>query len=269
MNALLVHLAYDSRSTLRDRGRMFMIHGFPLAFFLMCAAFMVPLNPFFKETMLPGMALFAMMSAALLAAPSALVQARESGVFRSFRVNGVPAASVLSVPPLATAPHVAVVVTIIAVAGARVFGGREPASAAGFAAAAVLSYAVFAGIGALIGVAAGTDSMAILLAQLVYVPSCMLGGLMIPERALPASVHRFALLLPSTHCMRSFAWLGGLGDGSIPWSSLAVLVSSLLLSVLLARALFEWDARSNRPSRRSYAAILVAAPYVVAATFGR
>lgn len=265
MKAFLVHLEYDARGALRDRGRLLMVHLFPLAFFFLCGAFMTALNPFFRAAMLPGMALFAMMSATLLAAPSALVQARESGVFRSFRVNGVPSSSVLSVPVIGTAPHVAVAIVVICVAGAGVFGGRVPASLAGFAAAALLSYATLAGIGSLIGVAADRDSTAILAAQFVFVPSCLLGGLMVPERVLPGALQQIALLLPATHCMRAFAWLGGMGDGSAPWPSLLVLGSSIALSFGLAGALFEWDTRANRPGRRSYVAFLAAAPYVVAA----
>lgn len=266
MRAFLNHLAYDFGSALRDRGRLLMFYLFPLVFFALCASFMTAVNPFFKGAMLPGMVLFAVMSASLLAAPSALVQARETGVFRSFRVNGVPAASILSIPVIGAALHVAVVASAIAIAGLHVFGGRAPESAVGFVAAAVLSYAAFAGIGVLIGVAAGTDSSATLAAQLVFIPSMLLGGLMVPERLLPAGLHRVALLLPATHCMRVFAGLGG--GGEVPWSSVAVLAASLVSSFGLALSVFEWDSRANQPSPKTYAAFLGVVPYAVAALFG-
>lgn len=268
MKSFWVHLAYDSRSALRDSGRLLLFHLFPLAFFGLCGGFMATANPYFRQAMLPGMVLFAVMSATLLAAPSALVQARENGVFRSFRVNGVPSVSILSIPVIGTALHVALAATVISVAGAWLFGGRVPASMAGFAAAALLSYATHAGVGVLIGVVADRDSSAILAAQFVFVPSILLGGMMVPERILSAVVQRVALLLPATHCMRAFAWLGGMGDGPAPWSSLTVLGSSTVLSFALAGALFEWDARANRPSRRRYAAILATVPYAVAALIG-
>jgi ABC-2 type transport system permease protein len=229
---------------------------------------MTTVNPFFREAMLPGMVLFAVMSASLLAAPSALVQARENGVFRSFRINGVPSLSILSIPVIGGALHVAAVAAVISLAGARLFGGRVPSSVAGFAAAGLLSYATYAGLGLLIGVAADKDSTAILVAQLVFVPSILLGGLMVPEGVLPPGLQRIALLLPATHCMRSFAGLGGMGGAEIPWSSLAVLASSVALSFGLATALFGWDSRSNRPCPNAYAAFLAIAPYAVAALVG-
>ncbi len=269
MNAFLNHLAYDFRSALRDRGRLLLFHLFPLVFFALAGAFMTALNPFFRDSMLPGMALFAVMSASLLSAPSALVQARENGVFRSFRINGVPSASILVIPVIGSALHVAAAALVISVAGARLFGGRVPLSVAGFAAAGLLSYAAYAGLGVLIGVAADRDSSAVLVAQLIFVPSILLGGLMVPERVLPEGLQRIALLLPATHCMRSFAGLGQMGGAAICWSSLAVLGSSVVLSFALAGAFFEWDSRCNRPSRRTYAAVLAVAPYAVAALVGK
>jgi ABC-2 type transport system permease protein len=269
MRAFANHLAYDFRSALRDRGRLLLFHLFPLAYFALCGSFMTAVNPFFRQAMLPGMVLFAVMSAALLAAPSALVQARENGVFRSYRINGVPSASILSVPVVGAALHVAVVSLAISLAGAFVFGGRTPASAAGFAAAALLSYAAYAALGVLIGVAAGKDASAILVSQLIFVPSIMLGGLMVPARMMPEGLQRIALVLPSTHCMRAFAGLGGMNGGAaIPWASLLVLGSSAVLSFGLALALFEWDSRANRPSRKALAAILGIVPYAVAALVG-
>jgi len=267
MNAFVNHLTYDLASAARDRGRLLLFYLFPLAYFVLCGAFMTAVNPFFRQAMLPAMVLFAIMSATLLAGPSALVQARESGIYRSYRVNGVPSASILAAPVIGAALHVAVVSAVIAVAGALVFGGRRPASVAGFAAAALLSYAAYAAIGVLIGVAAGKDASAILVTQLVFVPSILLGGLMVPLHVMPAGMQRLALLMPSTHCMRAFTGLGGMGGG-VPWDSLAVLGASVVLSFALAGALFEWDSRANRPSRKALLAALAVVPYAAAAVIG-
>ena len=95
MKAFLHHLAYDFKTGVRDRSKLLMFYLFPLAFFFLVSGFMTQINPFFKDTMLPAMIMFAVMSAALLSLPGSLVQARESGVFRSYRINGVPQGSIL------------------------------------------------------------------------------------------------------------------------------------------------------------------------------
>jgi len=270
MNAFLHHFAYDFKTGIRDRSRLLMFYLFPLVFFFLVGGLMTSVNPGFRQTMIPAMVLFAFMCAALLNLPSVLVGARESGVFRSYRINGVPAASILSIPVLGTAVHMLIVAVIVSMAGARIFNGAAPAAAAGFVLAAVLSYAAYAGIGVLIGVAAGSGTASILIAQLIYIPSIILGGLMVPTSILPGALQRISFLLPATHCMALFNGLGGIGAGpgsgaGIPWFSLGVLAASVVLSFGLAAALFQWDTRASQPSRKAFLAIVAAAPYVAAA----
>jgi ABC-2 type transport system permease protein len=158
MRAFLHHFAYDFKTGIRDRSKLLMFYLFPLVFFVLVGGLMASVNPGFKQTMIPAMVIFAFMCAALLSLPSLLVNAREAGVFRSYRINGVPSVSILSIPVIGTGVHMVVITLIISLAGARVYGGASPVTPVGFVAAALLSYIVYAGIGSLIGVAAGRPS---------------------------------------------------------------------------------------------------------------
>lgn len=268
MSAFIHHLAYDFKTGIRDRSKLLMFYLFPFVFFILVGALMSGVNPGFKQTMLPAMALFAFMCSALLSLPSLLVSAREAGVFRSYRINGVPSASIISIPVIGTAVHMALIAVIITLAGERFFGGTAPANIAGYALAALLSYLAYAGIGVLIGVAAGNITVCTLVSQLIYIPSIILGGLMVPLSILPGGLQRVALLLPATHSMKVFTDLGMPGSAGTPWLSICVLAASAALSFGLAALLFEWDSRTSQPSRKAIAAILGIAPYAVAALIG-
>jgi len=268
VTAFLHHFVYDFRTGIRDRSRLLMFYLFPLVFFALMGGLMTSVNPGFSDRIIPGMALFAFMCASLLSLPSALVSAREAGVFRSYRINGVPALSIIGIPVLGTAVHMVIVTALIAVAGFRFFGGIRPESLAGFAAAAALSYLAFAGIGSLIGVAAGNATLTMLLSQLIYIPSIVLGGIMVPASILPPALARVSLLLPATHCMRVLEGLAMPGSGGVPWLSLGMLAAGAALCFALSRLLFEWDARSVTPSRRAWFALLGAAPFIAAAAIG-
>ena len=124
------------------------------------------------------------------------------------------------------------------------------------------------GIGVLIGVAAGNSTVSILVAQLVDIPSIILGGLMVPTSIMPAGLQRISLLLPATHCMRAFAGMAMPGFTGTPWVSLAVMIASIVISFGLSALLFEWDSRASAPSRRAWAALLAIAPFAVAAVIG-
>jgi ABC-2 type transport system permease protein len=266
MSAFTHHLSYDFKTGIRDRSKLLMYYLFPFVFFFVVGAFMVQINPGFRQTMIPGMILFAYMSSVLLSLPSLLVQARESGVFRSYRINGVPSGSIMATPVIGALVHMAVVSVVIAVAGARLYGGVAPASVAGFLAAALLSFLTYAGLGVLIGVAAGNSNVSILVSQLLYIPSILLGGIMVPASVMPSAFQRIGLLLPASHAMRVFT---GLAYGGTPaWGSLGVLAASIVLSFALAALVFEWDTRAAQPSRKAYAALLALVPYAVSALLG-
>jgi ABC-2 type transport system permease protein len=268
MKAFAHHLAYDFKTGVRDRSKLLMYYLFPLVFFILVGGLMASVNPGFKQTMLPAMTLFAYMSSALLSLPMMLVTARETGVFRSYRINGVPSASIVSIPVISTGVHMAVISAVICLAGTRFYGGTAPSSIPGFVAAAALSYAAFAGIGVLIGVAAVSTTASTLLGQLLYIPSIILGGLTVPLSALPPGLQRISLLFPATHCMKVFMSLGMPGGTGIAWGSIAVLGSAAILSFVLSAVLFSWDSRATTPNRRVWAGLLAAAPFVISALLG-
>jgi ABC-2 type transport system permease protein len=265
VSAFAHHLAYDFRTGVRDRSKLLMYYLFPLVFFALMGGLMSSVNPGFTRVIVPGMVLFAFMCSSLLTIPNGLVAAREAGVYRSYRINGVPASSIMGIPVLSTAVHMAIILVIIAAAGPRLFNGTVPASLPGFIAAALVSYAACAGICVLIGVAAGNATVTILLSQLIYIPSIVLGGIMVPASILPPALQRISLLLPASHCMKVFVGLAMPDGGAVPWLSLGVLAASIVLSFGLAALIFEWDSRAAAPSRKAWLALLALAPFVVAA----
>jgi ABC-2 type transport system permease protein len=269
MNAFAHHLGYDFKTGIRDRSKLLMFYLFPLVYFGLIGGLMATLNPGFKQLMLPSMVVFAYMCATLLTVPNTLVTARETGVFRSYRINGVPAGSIIGIPVISTGVHMVVVTAIVSVAGVRLFAGVPPASVVGFVLACLLSYAAYAGIGVLLGVAAGNTTVATLLSQLIYIPSIMLGGLMIPLSVLPSGLKTVAQILPATHCTRVFEAIAMPGaSGGIPWASLSVLAASTVLDFCLAGLLFEWDSRTSVPSRKAWLALLAVVPYAVSMAIG-
>lgn len=66
MKAFLHHLAHEFETVIRDKPKLLLFYLFPLVFFALVGGFMTTVNPFFKESMLSAMLLFAFISAALL-----------------------------------------------------------------------------------------------------------------------------------------------------------------------------------------------------------
>ena len=255
MNAFVYHLGYEFVGAVRDKSRLFMNYLFPLAFLLLAGALMTKLSPGFTDRMPQAMSVFAVMCAFLLSLPTGLVAARDSGGLRSFRINGVPASAALAAPSIATAAHMVLATAIIGLVSCLAFGAKAPADWPRWAAAWSAMCAATAGLGALIGVVAGSGRAATLLAQCLYLPSILLGGLMTPAGALPPALERLSLLFPARHAMRAFAG----GDGVAV--SIAALLLGAGLAFALAALLFEWDGSNARPGGRKLLALLAFLPY--------
>jgi len=238
---------------------MLLNYLFPLAFFVLAGTLMANISPTFRDTMIPAMSLFASMSCFLLGMPSALVSARDAGVLRSFRINGVPGWTALTMPVLANFVHVAVATLLIALIGTTVMTATAPSDAARFVLGWVLGVAATAGFGAVIATVASNSRGTVLLAQLVFIPSMILGGLMTPPDALPPALSRISLLLPAAHAMRVFS-------GTPGWRLSALsLAAGSVVAFAVAALLYEWDTKNQRPAWTKLAAILAFAPYVAAA----
>jgi len=264
MNAFANHFAFEFRVGIRNKTLMLMNYLFPLGCYALFGALMGAVNPGFLLTIVPAMSLFTVMGGALLGMPSSLVSAREAGIFRTYKINGVPALSILAIPVLTSMLHALLATVIIALTAPALFDGRAPANWAGFLLVFLASAFAFAGIGTLIGVVSGDARITVLYSQLVFLPSMILGGLMLPSSILPPTMAKLGLLLPTTYAMDAFGGLAmGQADGMHPWLSLAILAAGGLLALAMSVFLFSWDSKNTTRRGHPVLALLAWAPYIV------
>ncbi|NLS78248.1 MAG: ABC transporter permease [Chloroflexi bacterium] len=263
MSAFITHFAFEFRTGLRNSTQLMMNYLFPLGFYVMTGLVMTQVNPGFRETMAPAMVVFVILAATMLGLPGPLVESREAGIYRSFKINGVPAASILSIPALSAVIHALIASTVVALTAAPLFGGRAPTNWLAFAGVTLLAALSCGALGALIGVMASNSRSVVLYSQLVFLPSMLIGGLMMPLTVLPAGVRPISALLPSAHAMQAFQGLAyGEAAAWSPWLAVGVLAAGGLIALALAIYLFNWD--SNNATRRGHPllALLALAPYV-------
>lgn len=266
MNAFAQHFAFEFRTGLRNKDLLLLNYLFPIGFFLMMGVLMGGINPLFLETMIPAMVVFAILSGAILGLPNPLVDAREAGIFRSYRINGVPALSILIIPALTTMFHAIIVSVIITAVAPLLFVTPLPVDWLSYAVVLVVTAFACAGLGVLIGVMSANSRVTILWSQLIYLPSMMLGGMMVPLSMLPASLARLSALLPASHAMQAFMGLAyrqsTVWDGTM---ALLVLLAGGVCAFVAAVALFNWDSQNVTRRLPAPSALLAMAPYVAAA----
>jgi ABC-2 type transport system permease protein len=266
MTAFVSHLTYDFRTGLRDRSQMLMNYLFPLFFYAMLGALMTGINPDFKQNVIPAMIAVGIMTNALLGMPGPAVAAREAGIYRSFKINGVPALSILSIPVVSSLLHVAIVAAIIAATAHPLFGAALPTNWGYFALIVLLATFAMAGAGMLIGTITNGARSVVLVGQIIFLPSMMLSGLMFPTSLLPATLYRIAMLLPATHAMNAWNALAfGRPAAFNPVASMLALLAGGLVSFGLAAYLFKWDSHNTTRRTTVFIALLALLPYALCA----
>lgn len=264
MSAFTTHFSFEFKTGIRNKNLLLMNYLFPLGFYLMMGFIMPAINPIFRETMIPALVTFAILASTLLGLPDPLVNARETGIFRSYKINGVPAAYILLIPGLTTALHLVIVSLIIIFSAPVLFAATVPSSWLYFFLTMLACTLACSGIGILIGVVSPSTRMTVLYSQIIFVPSMLLGGLMMPFSMLPETAQAAAQLLPASQAMNAF---NGLAMGSTadfnPWTSLLILAASGLLAFLLALYLFSWDSKNSERRGHPALALLALIPYII------
>lgn len=264
MSAFIHHFTFEFRAGIRNKQLLLMNYLFPLGFYLMMGFIMPAINPPFKDNIIPAMVVFGILAATLLGIPDPLVNARENGVFRSYKINGIPSISILIIPALTTVLHLVLVTIIITVSAPALFGAPSPVNWLNF----VLTFAAMAiacaGLSVLIGVVSPNSRMTVLWSQIVFVPSMLLGGLMVPYSLLPAIAGKFAQLLPATQAMNAFNGLAmGQPAAYSPWASVIMLLASGVMAISLAIYLFSWDSHNTARHGHPLLALLALLPFVI------
>ena len=264
MTAFATHFAFEFKTGLRNSSQLLMNYLFPLAFYAMMGLVMTQINPGFKELLIPSMVILVGMTSMVLGMPGPLVEMREAGVFRSFKINGVPALSILVIPALSTMIHSLIVSVIICLTAPTFFKGLAPTSWLAFALITLAGTFTFGAIGMLIGVISNGTRSTVFYSQVIFVPSFLLGGMMVPMSLLPASVRPIAGLLPTTHIMQAYTgYAFGQPTTFNPLSSIIILIASGIIAFGLAIYLFNWDSRNNSRRGTPWMGLLVLVPYII------
>lgn len=250
MKALMNHLGFEFKSVVRDKSLLLMNYLFPVAFYLMMAAIMPGIYPGFRETLIPGMIVFTIMVSSLLGMPNPLVNSREKGIYRSYRIYGLPLKAVLLIPVITTMIHITLVSLLILITGPVFFKAGTPSNLFNFFRVYGVILFSFTGLGLLLGVCSPNGRLTVLLAQLVFLPSMMLGGIVMPTGMLPETVRKVARVLPATYAMDALKCLAFQEQALfIPAGSLTVLFLGGLISYILAAFLFTWDIHTGNKMR--------------------
>ena len=180
--------------------------------------------------------------------PQTLVEFRQYGIFRRYRVTPM-LSYMLIVAPLAVGAAVIVVsLALMLVVGWLVFGIRFAGNPAMVALAIFVSYITFAALGMAVTARIRSTRTALVLGLALFAPMFVLSGALGPRETFPAVLRAVGDWLPLTHSydLLTYLWLGGTWEvettiGTPIWVSFTYLGGIAAFCVAASVRLFRWD----------------------------
>ncbi len=201
-----------------------------------------------RDVLLAGNIAWVTAAFGVIVLPQTLVEYRQHGIFRRYRVTPMPS-FMLIVTPLAVGGAVIVVsLALMLVVGWLVFDIRFAGNPAMVALAILVSYVAFAAVGAAITGRIRNTRTALGLGLILFAPMFVLSGAFGPRESFPYVAQLVGDWLPLTHAydLLTFLWLGATwGTGTtigIPvWASFVYLGAIAAVCIAASVRLFRWD----------------------------
>lgn len=250
MKTFFKHLLIDYKISLRDRTLLLMSYLFPLTFFLFMGFVMTSVNPTYKEIMFPSMLLFSLLTATVLIVPNIIVANRETGIYRSFKIYGIKRKSVISLIIISNFINVLVVSIIIGLISGLYFKVAMPQGFKEWISlifAMVLVWFVFISLAIFLGNIVKNSKHVVMYTQLVFLPSILLGGVMINIDILPDTMQKISMILPTSHAMNIISeWSYGYQVIMNSVLSVIVLIAMGIIFIILDFITFKYDNQTSK-----------------------
>ena len=197
MRAFLYGAALQWRLDIRSRSLLITCYVVPLLFFAIMGGIFTSLDPQAGRTLIPSMTVMGVSMGAFIGAPPSLTEIYGGEIKKMYQANGVPLyLGVVSVF-LSALVHLTIMSAIICAAAPIAFGAAVPADLPAYFAGLMLFTAASLGVGCALGLAVKSQSKLTMLAQLLFLPSIMLSGIMFPAELLPGALQGAGRLFPA------------------------------------------------------------------------
>ena len=201
-----------------------------------------------RDVLLAGNIAWVAAAFGIVALPQALVEYRQLGIFRRYRLTPMPSHMLVVSTLTVGAAVILVSLALMLVVGWLVFDIRFAGNVGMIALAILVSYMVFASLGTAVTSRIRSVRTALGLGFVLFAPMFVLSGAFGPREAFPAALRIVGDWLPLTHSydLLTFIWLGGTWGvettiGTPIWVSFAYLGSISLVCAALSVRLFRWD----------------------------
>ncbi|MFS9150198.1 ABC transporter permease [Streptococcus infantis] len=185
MNGFLYSLTLQWKLDIRSKSLLVTYYIVPLIFFLLMGGIFTSVIPEMGSTLIQSMIVMSVSMGAFLGLPPSLVEIYGSDIKKIYNANGVPIYLGLVTILLSAFVHLMMTCIVILLLAPILFKASLPTQLPIFLLSLTIYIIVSLSIGCILGLTLKNRAKLTMLAQLVFLPSIMLSGIMFPISLLP------------------------------------------------------------------------------------
>ena len=185
MNCFLYSLVLQWKLDIRSKSLLVTFYIVPLLFFLIMGGIFTSVSPGMGTTLIQSMIVISVSMGTFLGLPPSLVEIYGSDIKKIYNANGVPIYLGLLTMVLSAFVHLMMTSIVILLLAPILFKASLPTQLPIFLLSLTIYIIVSLSIGCILGLTLKNQAKLTMLAQLVFLPSIMLSGIMFPISLLP------------------------------------------------------------------------------------
>ena len=198
MSGFLYGVALQWKLDIRSKSLLVTCYIVPLIFFLLMGGIFTSVMPEMRSTLIQSMIVMGVSMGAFIGLPPSLVETYGSNIKKVYQANGVPLYLGLITMFLSAFVHLMITCIIILLLAPILFEAALPVHFPEFFLALAIYIIVSLSIGSILGLIVKNQAKLTMIAQLVFLPSIMLSGIMFPTHMLPDFLKTIGHLFPAS-----------------------------------------------------------------------
>lgn len=198
MNIFLYSVALQWKLDIRSKSLLVTCYIVPLMFFFLIGGIFTSVMPEMGSTLIQSMVVMSVSMGAFIGLPPSLIETYGSDVKKVYKANGAPLYLGLVTMFLSAFAHLMISCVIILLLAPILFKATLPAQLPLFFLSLALYSIVSLSIGSVLGLLVKNQAKLTMIAQLLFLPSIMLSGIMFPIGLLPGYLETIGHIFPAS-----------------------------------------------------------------------
>lgn len=197
MNVFFYGVSLQLKLDMRSKSLLVTCYIVPLIFFLLMGGIFTSVMPDMRTTLIQSMMVMSVSMGSFIGLPPSLIETYGSDVKKLYKANGVPLYLGLVTMFLSAFMHLMISCVMILLLAPLLFEAILPVQLPFFFLALIIYIVVSLSIGSILGLVVKNQAKLTMIAQLVFLPSIMLSGIMFPIDLLPDFLKVIGRIFPA------------------------------------------------------------------------